>query len=150
MTESERTQIIELWESGMSLKKIRRMTAMSSGEFRKTIDEMRKNGDFGGVRTSTVSKVVTAFDEGVTNTAELAKMYGLRPSTVQIYLRENGRKAERKKRVWEHTERTLNIVKDIKDGNLTQYAIAKKYGVSLQYISKIRENLTKGVSSYER
>ena len=46
MTESEKSRIVSLWESGMTLGQIRQMVAVDRREFADTIREMKRNGEF--------------------------------------------------------------------------------------------------------
>ena len=148
MTENEKKQIKELWASGMPLSRIRRMVAVTPSEFRKGAAEMRKSGELGVDRKTTVQKVCEAFDNGDRNAKAIAERYGLSETTVRIYLRTNGRHFGKKTRNWVHSDRTLAIVEDLNDGVLSQYAIAKKHGVSRQYLTKIKKKWEKGILDY--
>ena len=145
MTESERKQILTLWESGMPLTQVRQMVAMTPSEFQGAIDEMRKNGDFGANRKNSERKVCEAFDRGERNAKAIAKRYGLTEDTVRRYLNWNGRKFGTKTRNFTHCDKTHEIVSDLQDGVLTQYKIAQKHGVSRQYVNKIKVKWEKGV-----
>lgn len=149
MTESVKKQILTLWKNGMPLSRIRRMVAVTPSEFRKGIDEMRKNGDFVGEHKNTEAKVVEAFDRGERNVRAIAEVLMISPSTVYDYLRKNGRHFGKKTRIWAHTERTLEIAEDLKEGTLSQYKIAQKYGVSRQYVTKVKHKLERGLLDYD-
>ena len=148
MTESEKKQVVALWEGGMPLTQIRQMIAMPARKFRAEIDEMRKNGDFGGARKNAEKKVVEAFDEGERNIKAIAETYGLSENTVYYYLHKNGRYLGTKTRNWVHSERTLAIVEDLKEGKLTLYKIAQKHKVTCQYLTKIKRKWQKGIFDY--
>ena len=150
MTESERKQILTLWHSGMPLGRIRRMVAVTPSEFRKGIAEMRKNGDFVVERKSTEIKVVEAFDNGERNVKAIADMYGLSESTIYKYLFKLGRHFGGETRIWAHSEKTLEIAEDLKDGALSQYQIAKNHEVSRQYVTKVKHKLERGLLDYEQ
>lgn len=145
MTESERKQILTLWESGMPLTQVRQMVAMTPSEFRVAVDEMRKNGDFGGIRKNSERKVCEAFDQGERNVRAIAKRYGLTEDTVRQYLNWNGRKLGTKTRNFIHCDKTHEIVADLQEGVLTQYKIAQKHKVSRQYVNKIINKWKRGV-----
>jgi DNA-binding CsgD family transcriptional regulator len=145
MTESERKQILTLWESGMPLTQVRQMVAMTPSEFRVAIDEMRKNGDFGANRKNSERKVCEAFDRGERNVRAIAKRYGLTEDTVRHYLNWNGRKFGTKTRNFTHCDKTHEIVADLQEGVLTQYKIAQKHQVSRQYVNKVKNKLERGV-----
>ena len=144
MTNIEINQIKRLWDGGMPLTQIQRMMAMPIGEFRKVIDGMRKNGEFGFVRKKAEKKVVQAFDDGERNVKAIADRFGLAEYTVYAYLRLNGRKLGKKTRNFVHSDKTLEIAKDLKGGELTQYKIAQKHGVSRQYVNKVKQKLEMG------
>jgi transposase len=126
------------------------MVAMTPSEFRKGIDEMRKNGELVGERKSTEIKVVEAFDNGERNVKAIADMYGLSESTIYKYLYKHGRHFGGKTRIWAHSEKTLEIADDLKDGALSQYQIAKNHGVSRQYVTKVKHKLERGLLDYEQ
>jgi transposase len=148
MTENEKKQVVELWQGGMPLTQIRQMIAVSAREFRTTIEEMRKNGDLGGGRKNTEKKVLEAFDGGERNIKAIAEIYRVSESTVYHYLHKNGRYLGTKARNWVHSERTLDIVEDLKEGKLSLYKIAKKHKVSCQYLTKIKRKWQKGIFDY--
>ena len=145
MTEIEKKQVLSLWESGMSFRQIRQMISVSAGDFNEGIAEMKRNGDFVGGRKKSLVKVLEAFDNGERNVRALADTYRLKVQTVYFYLNSNGRYLGTKTRNWVHTERTLAIIDDLRDGVLSQIEIAKKHGVSKQYITKIKHKLEMGV-----
>lgn len=142
-------QIKVLWESGMPMARIQRLVAMPICEFRKLVAKMRENGDLSKERETTATKVCAAFDRGERNVRAIAERLGLAEITVRKYLRANGRFLGKKTRIWKHSARTLAIVDDFKDGELTLYRIAKNHGVSLQYVSKLYRKWQKGILDYE-
>lgn len=150
MTESERNQIKRLWESGMPLTQIHRMTAMTSAEFKGAVEEMRQNGDFGSVRDNAEKKVVRAFDEGERRVKVIAERLGITEYSVRRYLRDNGRKLGKKTRNFVHSDKTLEIAQALQDGEFTQYKIAQNFGVSRQYVNKVKRKLELGKLDYEQ
>jgi DNA-binding CsgD family transcriptional regulator len=121
------------------------MMPLTARKFACGIAEMRAEGAFNAnERKSSADKVCQAYDEGERNCKAIANRLGLAESTVRQYLRWNGRLLGKKTRNFSHSPRTLEIAEDLRDGGLTQYKIAKKYGVSAQYINKVKLKLEKG------
>jgi transposase len=145
MTETEKKQIKSLWESGMSFRQICQMISMPVGEFNSVIAEMKRNGEFSNDRKKNLTKVLEAFDNGERDARVIADTYRLKLQTVYFYLNSNGRFFGTKTRNWVHTERTLAIIDDLREGKMSQIEIAKKHGVSKQYITKMKHKLEKGI-----
>lgn len=142
MTESERNQIIALFRSGMPITQIGRMLPMTEGEFRKAITELKANGDLPKVdRTVTKDKIARAIAEGMTSTVELCETFGITEKTLKTYKSQLGIKTGRPKRNYRHCPRTLAIIEDLKEGNLTTAEIARKHGIKWQSVHKLRRKL---------
>lgn len=149
MTELEKKQILVMWQGGMPITRIRQLVAIPTKDFRKGIEEMRKNGCFDEPRETTEQKVCQAFDNGERNVREIAECYGLSPRTVRAYLRKHGRKFGRKTRNYVHSPKTEEIISDLLDGELSQSQIAKNHRVSRQYVAKLNKKL-KGLKNNEQ
>lgn len=142
MTESERNQIINLFKSGMPISQIGRMLPMTEGEFRKAITELKANGDLPKVdRTLTKDKIAKAIAEGMTSTVELCETFGIAEGTLKTYKCQMGIKTGRPKRNYRHCPRTLAIIEDLKEGEMTTAQIARKHQVKWQSVHKIRRKL---------
>ena len=139
MTESERNQIITLFKSGMPITQIGRMLPMTAKEFRKAITELKANGDLPKVnRTVTKDKIARAIAEGMTSTVELCETFGISEGTLKTYKSQLGIKTGRPKRNYRHCPRTLAIIEDLKEGEMTTAEIARKHQVKWQSVHKIR------------
>lgn len=145
VTESEKKRIKDLYESGMPLERIQRLVSVGRGAFLSCIKEMRKNGEICQFRQRTEDVVVRLYDEGCRDVNEIARKIGVKPKTAYIYLHRNERFFGKKTHHSYHCDRTVAIVEDIKDGELSITAIAKKHGVSRQYVSKVREKVNRGI-----
>ena len=145
MSEIDKSQILRLWQGGMSFRQIRQMIAVPKGEFDEIVAEMKRNGEFSNDRKKNLTKVLEAFDNGERDARVIADTYRLKLQTVYFYLNSNGRFFGTKTRNWVHTERTLAIIDDLREGKMSQIEIAKKHGVSKQYITKIKHKLEKGI-----
>lgn len=142
MTESERNQIITLFKTGMPITQIGRMLPMTEGEFRKAITELKANGELPKVdRTLTKDKIARAIAEGMTSTVELCETFGIAEGTLKTYKCQMGIKTGRPKRNYRHCPRTLAIIEDLKDGEMTTAQIARKHQVKWQSVHKIRRKL---------
>lgn len=142
MTEIERNQIINLFKSGMPISQIGRMLPMTEGEFRKAITELKANGDLPKVdRTLTKDKIAKAIAEGMTSTVELCETFGIAEGTLKTYKCQMGIKTGRPKRNYRHCPRTLAIIEDLKEGEMTTAQIARKHQVKWQSVHKIRRKL---------
>lgn len=149
MTESEKSRIVSLWESGMTLGQIRQMVAVGRREFADTIREMKRNGEFPTTRKTAEEKVVEAFKRGERNPYAIAEEYGLSVHSVRSFLCWNKCHKGKKTRNWVHCDRTDAIVEDLQEGVLSQAEIARKYGVSRQYITKMKRKMERGVFDNE-
>lgn len=140
MTESERKKILDLFESGMPLSQIKRMTDMTSAEFNKAIAEIKAIGGF-PKRKLGREKVAEAFARGERDICKIADEYGLTPKTVKQYKVNLGIKTGRPKRNYRHCDRTNAIYEDLKEGVLTTAEIARKHQVKWQSVHKLRRKL---------
>lgn len=145
MTENEKKRVKELWLGGMPIARIRQMLAIPVKQYRLGIAEMKSEGAFDNGRATIEQKICAEFDEGERNAKVIAEKYGVAIGTVRYYLCMNGRKFGRKTKNLNHCDRTLEIVADLEYGALSQSEIAKKHGVSRQYINKIVGKIEKGV-----
>lgn len=143
MTEIEKSRIVSLWESGMTLGQIRQMVAVGRVEFADTVREMKRNGEFPTTRKTAEEKVVAAFQRGDRNPYAIAEEYGLSVHSVRSFLGWNKCHKGKKTRNWVHCDRTDAIVEDLQEGALSQSEIARKYGVSRQYITKMKRKVEK-------
>lgn len=142
MTESERNQIITLFKTGMPITQIGRMLPMTEGEFRKAITELKANGELPKVdRAVTKDKIARAIAEGMTSTVELCETFGITEKTLKTYKCQMGIKTGRPKRNYHHCPRTLAIIDDLKEGEMTTAQIARKHQVKWQSVHKIRRKL---------
>ena len=142
MTESERSQIITLFKTGMPITQIGRMLPMTAKEFRKAITELKANGELPKVdRTVTKDKIARATAEGVTSTVELCETFGISEGTLKTYKCQMGIKTGRPKRNYRHCARTNAIAEDLKEGKLKIAEIARKHGIKWQSVHKIRRKL---------
>ena len=140
MTEAERMKILSLYESGLPVKQIRQMMAMTAEEFNRVLRELKANGDLPKKKTGK-EKVAEAFWRGEENPYEIAELYGLSLRTVQTYRYRQGFSTGRGKRNYKHCDRTIAIYNDLKYGDNTVAEIARKHNVSWTYVKKLKRKL---------
>ena len=141
MTESERRTIIDLFESGMPLVRIKRMMAMTAAEFDNAIAEIKASGGFPRKKLGR-DKVAEAFARGERDIYKIADELGLTWKTVKRYKVHLGIKTgQRPKLNYRHCERTNAINDDLLDGVLSIAEIARKHKVSWQYVKKLQNKL---------
>jgi transposase len=148
MTESEKKQIVDLWESGMSLPQVKKMIAVDDATFNAAIKEMRANGELSSKRKGTDEKIIEAYTSGVQNPYKLAEMYGVSYGYVNLVFHLH--KVKRPKRNWKYCDRTNAIVADLSEGALNHSQIAKKHGVNRQWVYQICKKMEKGILDYEQ
>lgn len=144
MTEQDKKKIVALWQSGMSIVQIKDLFPVKFQEYKATIKEMKANGEFPTERKTAEQKVVEAFQRGERNPYKIAEEYGLSVHSVRSFLGWNKCHKGKKTQNWVHCDRTDAIVEDLQDGALSQAEIARKYGVSRQYITKMKRKVEKG------
>lgn len=148
ISEYDRKQIVELWEIGLSIERIIRTLPYPYRVAEAKIKELRKDGTLQDrdKRKILTGKLVNAWESGIKNKYELAEMFEVSPNTVKIYLHDAGVKKGRPPKNYKKmkcSERTTDIIKDIKSGELTSVEIAKKYAVSRQYIHSMKNKVMK-------
>jgi transposase-like protein len=118
------------------------MLPMTEGEFRKAITELKANGELPKVdRSTTKDKIAKAIADGMTSTVELCETFGIAEGTLKTYKCQMGIKTGRPKRNYRHCPRTLAIIEDLKEGEMTTAQIARKHQVKWQSVHKIRRKL---------
>lgn len=86
-----------------------------------------------------VVKVCRAWNNGTTDVDALCKMLGYKRSTVIRYLQYAGIKRDKKDKSL--GQKALDIIGDLKSGDFSQADIARKYGVSRQYVLKLKRGM---------
>lgn len=141
MTEQDINLIIRLWESGESKRVIAKMLPYKPYHIEKKILELRQNGVLKGrtARSSikTREKVLSAYNKGITNPYEIADMLGLSHHTVKDHLVKAKLNRTRPKRNYKTCDKTQLIKQDLESG-IKAREIAKKHGVSTQWVHQIR------------
>ena len=140
MEHSEKQKILGYWESGMSIAQIRALTGIASPDI---VNALREMG--AGKRPTTEQRVVALFESGVKNAALISREIGVKTKVVYNYLYANGLRIGGKTRIFVHSKKTMEIARDIELGELSQSEIARKHGVSRQYVSQVARKIREGL-----
>jgi len=143
MTESEKRTIKRLWEARVSLEQIYQMLPYTRYQAMKIIKQLRAEGFLKPRKKmgATVKAVASAWETETKNPRELAQMFGLSEKTIREYLVQSGvRQGARPRFNYRHSDKTDAISAEIKNGTRLS-EIAKKYGVSRQWVYQIKNKL---------
>jgi intein-encoded DNA endonuclease-like protein len=150
-------KIKSLWDNGESIEKIAKQLGIKRWHAVKKIKELRESGKINFIERNKnkkiSSKILNLWNNGVTNPYEIAKIVNTSKNVVYKSLTENNIKIERPKknyRVRGKTKienlsyKTKMILKEIENGK-SKIEIAKKYGVSRQWVYSIEKVHIKGI-----
>lgn len=90
---------------------------------------------------TTREKVVAEFNKGERDPYTIAKTLGIKVWTVRDYLSRSGLKLGKKHKVFKVCLKTQMIRADLYVGAKTVREICDEYGVSRQYVHKLKKNL---------
>ena len=91
----------------------------------------------------TVDKVIAEYNRGERNPFAIAEKFGIKVKSVRDYIYRAGLNLGGRKKVYNRAAKTQFIMTDLKLGVLSMAKIAKKYGVSRQYVFQLKEELKK-------
>lgn len=144
MTENEIKLAEQMWENGSTMGEIARVLPYkeykSLGELRKLKQNGVLKGRSGKTKAKTWGRVVEAYNGGITNPYELAKMFNTTKDTINTILVNSGVRRKRPKHNYKNTvmsQKTLLVVEDLKNG-MESVDIQKKYGITKQWVSLIK------------
>ena len=89
----------------------------------------------------TIDLVVAEYENGERNPFKIAEKCFVSVKTVREYLYRKGLKVGSKSKYYHRCEKTNLIMTDLRLGTMTQNAIAKKYGVTRQYICQLNREI---------
>lgn len=146
MTNAERTLIINLWESGHSIEYIAQMLSYPTYKAKQMVRDMRKDGTLKerNVTEIALARLTAAYNNGITDPRELARLFGYSLNTTTHYLRLAGiKRGHPPKQYFPKPlgEKTLAIIRDLESSKMTLSEIAKKHGVSRQYVYQLKERI---------
>ena len=137
-------EIKRLWDSGVAIETIIRSIPTTGVLARKTIEEMRLNGELKprNKHEATRLKIGILHEKGY-NPYEIANELAVSKRCVDTCLYELGKRGRpshnHKKR--KRNEKTNAIMEELKKYELTHREIAEKYGVSKQYVYRLSKEL---------
>lgn len=148
MDRAIRKEIIRLWNAMLPLEQIYQMLPCKLVDAKRYVANLREEGVLKArhKKEKSLQLVAEAYRNVTTDVDELAEMFCFTRGTIIQYLFEAGvhrnrpstyRLAKEKKA----SEKKAEIMRQIKESGLSQSAIAKKYGVSRQYIHQLSNEL---------
>jgi transposase len=145
MTESDKRQIISLWESGVALEQIYQMLPYKRYDALKMVRELRADGTLKPRKKTerAIELVALAWQTETKDIDELAEMFGYTAETIKTYLVKSGvRGGKRDHATYKVSDKTHEIIAEL-ETNTSLSEIARKFGVSRQYVHQIKIRLEK-------
>lgn len=139
MTEKEKRQIIDLWESGVTLEQIYQMLPYKRYHSLLMVQELRADGtlkDRNLMQTS-IQKVVDVWRTQTKDIREISDILGFTEKTVNKYLEYSGVR-NRKHSIKKCSAKTREIQNDLREGK-SMVEIARDFGVSRQYVHILKK-----------
>lgn len=141
MTEQEKQEIKKLWEQGMPATQIARLLPYKNYVTIRAITELKKTGFLRPRKVSEIrDKTIVQEFQRNRNLRKIADKYGIGLRYVQQILLRNGIHHKKTMNYTEPNKKRRLIEKDLIN-KLPQTQIAKKHGVSRQYVWQIKERL---------
>lgn len=146
MTERDKEQIKVMWESRLTVEQIVSLLPHPRRVTEKIIRQMKKDGGLPkrSRREMITEKLRQEYESGNTNVYVLARKYDLKASTVTRYLVSAGVKSGRPPHNYKETplnEKAQQIIADIRQDDLSGAEIARKHGVSRQYVLQLKQRI---------
>lgn len=144
MDDEMKKRIATLVASGATLLQVRRMMAVTDGEFNKAIREMRRDRMLPR-RKTVLQRIAEDFDNGERNPYVLCERYGITMATLNSYKHRLGVTfGKRPSQNYKHSPRTIAIIEDFRAGDMSVAEVAKKHGVSWTYAKKVKSTFVDG------
>ena len=147
MTDQDKKKIVELWLNGMSLSQISQLMPVKKKEFKETVAEMKRNGEFPTERKNTMQKIKEAYESGEQNPYTICETYGIKYTTLRDYkgrmkIRTGRPKHNYKKRKpSKRNPRVAEIKQELELGEKSMSEIARAFSVSRQYIYQLKQEM---------
>lgn len=142
MTDKEMEQVKRMWLQGFTTTEIARVLPYREYLSVREIRNLKKQGVLPSrsVKAIRTEQVITEFQKNK-NLMEIADKFGIKYSYVLRILHDNKIKHPKVMNFYknEPSDKVQQIVEDLKRG-ISQSEIARKYGVSRQYIFQIKES----------
>lgn len=147
MTEADRNQIIKLWSANIPIYRMVRMLPYKTYIARRMITDLKKEGVLPARTIGHKRTVIEAYERGMRNPYDIAEEFDIPVGTVNTTLSRAGFTNGRAKRNFKKNEKTLEIIELLKAGE-SQAEIARKFGVSRQWVSVAKKRWQEG--AYEK
>ena len=145
MDRAIKKEIIRLWDAMLPLEQIYQMLPCKLVDAKRYVANLREEGVLKArhKKEKSLQLVVEAYRNVTTDVDELAEMFSFTRGTIKQYLFEAGIHRNRPStyhltKEKKPSKRKAEIMRQIKESGLSQSAIAKKYGVSRQYIHQLK------------
>ena len=137
MDKALKKEIIRLWDAMLPMEQIYQMLPCKLQDAKRYVAKLREDGTLEPRhrKERSMRLVKEAYNNGITNVDELADMFSFTRGTIIQYLNVQGVSRPRPT-VYSTTtsDKTSEILQQIRKGECSQTQLAKKYGVSRQYI----------------
>jgi hypothetical protein len=137
MDRAIRKEIIRLWDAMLPMEQIYQMLPCKLQDAKRYVANLREDGTLEPRhrRERSMRLVKEAYNSGITDVDELAEMFSFTRYTIIQYLNMQGVHRPRPtKYSTTLSGKTSEIMQQIREAKLSQTQLAKKYGVSRQYI----------------
>lgn len=148
MDRAIRKEIIRLWDAMLPMEQIYQMLPCKLADAKRYVANLREDGTLKPrhKKEKSLQLVAEAYRNITTDVDELAEMFSFTRGTIMQYLFEAGihrnrPSTYRRVKGKRASERKAEIMRQIKESRLSQTEIAKKYGVSRQYIHQLSNEL---------
>jgi DNA invertase Pin-like site-specific DNA recombinase len=146
MKDSDKKQIISMWEAGCKIHEIVRTLPYKERICRLMIKELKDSGDLNGNRPTANEIILSLYNEGHKNPYEIADISGYSIHTVNVTLNKAklnrtrpSKNYKKRKKVEINTlcEKTQNILEALND-KISPRKIAIMYEVSVQHVYSLK------------
>lgn len=145
MTELDINLIKRYWNTHYTIDEIVQMLPYPKTVARTMIKALRRDGTLPrrSLKEKRIEQLIAAYNSGVTNMYDLAEMFDISPKTAGVYLYEGGIKRDRhiEHRGYPHKDKYYEIVSALRESDESISALARRFGVSRQYVHQIKERL---------
>lgn len=146
MTDADKRTIKKLWDSRVPINQIIQMLPYKKAIVKQMIDELRSNGTLQprSCKKIAIKAVGDMFDSGVQNIDELCEAFGYSYNTIKDYLslsRGNNGRPPKNYRKRKPNNKAQTIMVEIAQKELSLSEIARKYGVSRQYVYQLKQRV---------
>jgi hypothetical protein len=144
MDRALKKEIIRLWDAMLPMEQIYQMLPCKLQDAKRYVANLREDGTLKPRhrKERSMRLVKEAYDSGITDVDELAEMFSFTRGTVIQYLNMQGISRPRPT-TYSSTvgDKTIEIMQHLREAKISQTQLAKKYGVSRQYIHTLSNKI---------